>query len=291
MITLDLAILYYDNPKFLRNLLTRMYNHTDLLRLKKYINVILTDSGTPIENVPKTVDVLEEFKDRYKITYVRCETEDVRKKVPEGMSDRPASHALNVACREIATGDVFGTFMIGQVPTPTYFSNVLSIHQKSDRAFLLPKRFDLKTSDYHDRLFDVPFDQLNRDEMVPSGGLPDASVRREHWLAVGGWEEDIITIGPNDSDFCSRMTGKLDNGMPSEALHPHMGPFNNYGLEFVQPHSPSFFSLVCNTYGNHIEGDVRKKTYDWAYKVYLDKWGIVKRNEGYPKIGFKVIEY
>lgn len=279
MLTLDAVLLYYDNPTILDHLFARTINHSDILRFKKYIRFIIADTGTPIENVEATKEVVQKWSNQLSIDYVRLETDHIRARVPEGLSDRPASHGLNTVLREVSEADIFMTIMIGQVLTPNYFSNLFAEHMKHPRAVILPKRFDLKCPEYHEKYYDVPFDQIDRSKMVPSGGLPDMSVRREFLLDTGGWDESYITIAPSDSDMCSRLCGKLDNGMPSEALHPDKGAFNNYGLEFVQPFSPNFFSLVCNTYKNHVEGESRKKSYDIAYQIYLDRWGIVNRNE------------
>jgi len=268
-----------------------MYFHTDYNKFKKYIKFYIADSGTPKENIDKSLKIVDKWKDKIDIVYYWCETSEIRKDTEAlGLIPLPASHAANIAFKELCKGDVILLSVIGMVYTPTYFENIFLIHMKNKKAFLQPKRFDLVDNDYHTKLFNVPFDQLDRIKMVGGGGLPDFSLRREHMLAVGGWDERFTMRGVNDMDFCVRMTGKMDNGIPCFNYFPNKPIFKDYGLEFIQPEDSDFFSLTCNLYHGHISKEERQKSIGYATNLFLDSWGTIVRNEYTKyKINYEVL--
>lgn len=297
-IDIDIVILYYNNPHMLRNCLTRLYNHTDYIKFKKSLHIIIADTGTPLENIKSTTDVVSEFNKISEITYFRINSDEIRSSVLPPLIARPASHVFNVALYKVCKRDIMLTCMIGQVFVPKYFSYILAQHMQHPNAVILPKRFDLFNDEYHIDLYDKSFETffnvcVERNQIKPSRGLPDVSCRREHLIAVGGWDLDYKTIAPIDMDICSRLTGKLDNGMPSEWLYPNKGPFKSLGLEFVQPYIPNeFFSLVCNTYKGHISSEDRNISYENGIQIYLNKWGVVQRNsqKEIDNIEYEIIE-
>ena len=65
--TLDIVLIYYDNPTMLDRLLTRMYFHTDYNKFKKYIKFYIADSGTPKENIDKSLKIVDKWKDKIDI--------------------------------------------------------------------------------------------------------------------------------------------------------------------------------------------------------------------------------
>lgn len=291
MITISICLAYYDSPKLLNNFLTRLYNHTDFLKFKKNIELIISNDGTPKNKMQNTIDVINKFD--YKPRHIWCDTgplvPGVKEKGFGGTVERFVCHNLNYAAEYVSNADVFCTAMIGQVFCENYFSRLLSYHIKYDNIILLPKRYDLIANNYHDELYDKPFNELKKYPFQPSGGWPDCSIRRKYILEVGGWDEEYQFIAPTDMDFGSRMCGKLDNGMPSEWLYPNKGPYNNYGLNFMQPDDNSFISLVCNEYKDHMGKSEREKSYNYGIDIYLKKWGIIKRNENKQPMNFEIL--
>jgi hypothetical protein len=290
----DLVLLYYDKPQILRNWFTRLFNHSDFLKYSKFFNIIIADSGTPRENVNNTISVLDEFKHIKNCIYARAETEEIRKRVPEGIDARPACHAFNMATLDVSKADLIFLSVIGHIFTPKYFERIIAIHLQNEKAIVLPRRFDLECNIYHDQLANSPYTELKKFAFLPSGGWPDMSLRRKWIEEVGGWDENYITIAPVDMDIGSRLTGKLDNGLPSEALFTYKGKFDNLGLDFIQPYiEDEVLSLTCNTYSGHTPtGDSRRqKGYDMGIKYYLDHWGEIKRNQNRIPVQHEIVEY
>jgi hypothetical protein len=292
-LTFDLVLLYYDKPEILDNWFIRLLNHSDYLKFKNISNIIIADSGSPLDRVEETLKIIRKYKDQCSIIYSRADTDELRKTVPEDIDARPACHAYNMAALDISTADVIFTSVIGQIFTPEYFSRILVEHIKNDKAVVLSKRFDLICSTYHSDLFDSNFSEIEKFSLQPSGGWPDMSVRRKWLQEVGGWDENYITISPVDMDLGSRLTGKLDNGMPSEFLFTFKGKFDNLNLDFIQPFTRSLcYSLTCNQYpGHRPTGDSRRqKGYDLGIKYYLENWNKIIRNENRIPINFKIYE-
>jgi len=285
MKTFDLVLMYYDKPDVLYNWLHRLFNQSDFLKFQSRAKVIICDSGTPSDKVQASLDiVIQEFPAYLDIIdYLRCETEEIRKSVSEGISPRPMAHAYNVACLDHSQADVVVTSNIGFVFSPKYFTGHVAEHLKNPRAVVLPARFDLFSDNYHSENFKLPWDELvslEQNNIKPSGGWPDMSINRNWLRQVGGWDEWYVTIAPIDMDLGSRLTGKLDTGQPSEMLYPEKGHYPNLGLDFVRPSRQDFISLTCNTYPGHIakEDPARQRGYEMGIKYYLENWGKIPRN-------------
>lgn len=284
--TIDIALIYYnsveyDNSNILNNLLYRLYNLTDYLDYKDLLNFTIIDSGSTDIQLEKTLEVVNKWNSIKKIGYIYCDTSEIRKTVPKEMICRPFSHVANIGMKN-STADVYMICVIGQLFSKDHFKNILAQHISNNKAVLLANRFDLDCLEYHDKYFDMPFDELIKTFPIKrGGGWSDFSCRREHLLAIGGFDEEYITIAPNDMDIGSRLTGKLDNGMPSEMLYPDKGAFTNYGLDFIQPNTHNFISLVCNQFKNHIDKTNvnRQLSYNHGIEYYLKNWGIIERNK------------
>jgi len=295
MKTLDMMLLYYDNASILKNWFYRLINHSDFHEFKNRCQIFISDSGTPWEKIQDSLDVCAQQPDWIKeiLTYVRCETEEIRKKVPEGISARPGCHAKNVIALDLSLADVFMTSNVGHIFTPDYFKGHIYQHLKDEKAVVLPKRYDLISDTYHETDYQKPWDEIIKGNMQHSGGWLDMSVRRKYIVEVGGFDEEYITIAPEDMDMGSRLTGKLDNGAPSEMLYPYKGKFQNLGLNFHQPFESTFFSLLCNTYKGHIskEDPLRQKGYEIGIQHYLKMWGVINRNKDRKPIQHKILEF
>src|ERR1035441_3661932 len=182
--TLDILLFYYDNAILLDRLLYRMYYLTDFQKFKKYIKFIIADSGTLLEKVGETEEVVDKWKDRIDIIYFRCDTDVIREDVEKlGLIARPCDYAANIGIKDISVADIILLAMIGQVYTKTYFENIFIEHIKNKNIYLLPRRFDLVDYNYHEKLYNEPFDKLDLSKLFPGGGHPDMSCRREHILA------------------------------------------------------------------------------------------------------------
>lgn len=294
MTNFDLILLYYDNPKILHNWMYRLFNFTDYLKYKDRSNIIIADSGTPKEKRQATVEVLKSFSDIKKCIYAVADTEEIRKKVPDNVDARPASHAYNMAVLDISKADIIFTSVIGHLFSPRYFERILAIHILEDDAVVLPKRFDLECSDYHEKYYDKAWVELQKFQWLPSGGWPDMSVRRKWLVEIGGYDENYITIAPVDMDCGARLTSKLDQGSGAEFLFPEKGKYNSLGLTFIQPfYRNEVFSLTCNTYGNHTPKDSprRQLGYQAGERYYLENWGIIERNKNRIPIKYEIIDY
>jgi len=292
-ITADLILLYYDKPFVLDNWFRRLLKHSDFLKYKNIFNIIIADSGSPVDKIDDTLNVLKKYKNYCSIIYCRADTDEIRKKVPEGIDARPACHAYNIASLEISKADIIFTSVIGQIFTPQYFNSIILEHIKNENAVVLPKRFDLDCDIYHEKLVEADFSEIEKYPRIPSGGWPDMSVRRKWIQEVGGWDENYITIAPVDMDIGSRLTGKLDNGMPSEFLFTFKPKFDNLNLDFIQVYKPhEVYSLTCNQYPGHIKkgDDRRQKGYDLGIEYYLNNWGKIIRNSNRQPIKYKIYE-
>jgi hypothetical protein len=293
----DLVLLYYNNPNILYNWFYRLLNFTDFLRFNKQSQIIIADSGTPEEFQKETIEVINNFSTIYNnIIYAVADTKKIREKVSNDIDPRPACHAYNMATIDISTADLILTSNIGHLFSPKYFEKVLIEHIKNEKAVVLPGRWDLLCSNYHSNPYinQKSFEYiLNNWTRRNSGGWPDMSIRRKWILEVGGWDENYITIAPVDMDMGSRLTGKLDNGQPSEMLYPNKPPFKNLGLDFIQPNNNDVYSLTCNTYSGHVdkEDPRRQKGLDIGHKYYLENWGIIKRNVNRKPLDYKIYKF
>ena len=295
MKSLDLMLLYYDKPGILKNWLYRLAFKSDFLKFSNRIRIIVTDTGTPWDKISESLKLIQYLPDavRKRVTYIRCETEEIRKRVPPEIDARPMCHAKNVIALDYSEADVILTSMLGNVFSPDYFGGHIAKHLIDPKAVVLPKRFDLFSNSYHTEGYKAEWEEVLKGDIRPSGGWPDVSVRR-HWLKeIGGWDESYIAISPDDMDMGSRLTGKLDNEAPSEALFTLKGHFNNLGLTLYQPYYPTFYSLTCNTYPGHVakEDPRRQRGYEIGIQHYLANWGVVKRNENRVPIKYDILDF
>ena len=60
--TFDIILCYYDNPQTLHNWLARLLHHSDFLQFADQGNIIVTDTGTPRERIPATLEVLRSWQ-------------------------------------------------------------------------------------------------------------------------------------------------------------------------------------------------------------------------------------
>lgn len=292
--TFDIILTYYDNPLLLNSWLYRLFHGSDYLKFAHKGNIIISDTGTPLNRIDETLKILTKYKSIKEVIYFRAETDEIRAKVPEGIDSRPASHSYNLGVFEVSKAELILVSVVGQVYTPKYFEKVLIEHIKDDKAVVLPKRMDLICEDYHELWFDKSFSELMQFPIQGGGGWPDVSVKRKWLIEVGGWDENYITIAPIDMDLGSRLTGKLDNGMDSQILFPNKGYYENLGLHFKQPFDINeVMSLTCNTYKKHIPvGDPRRQRgLDLGEKYYLENWSKIKRNENRIPIKFSFYTY
>jgi hypothetical protein len=298
MLTFDILLLYYDNPITLRNWLARLLHHTDYLQYADRSNIIVADTGTPLERIPATLEVLRAWKHLKKPIYFRANTEQIRTLIPPGAEPRPSSLTYNIAMR-MSQADLLFYSILPHIYLPHYFGTALAMHEANPRLFLQPLQFRLTSQTYHLFYYDRPFD-----EALLSGiserynGMPDPSVRREHVLAVGGWEEEIITWGMSDIDICTRLTGKTDMGIPAHVWYQAWtgkprAPYPHYGLELCRAYSPTFYSLFCKEYPGSMPygSPCRNLGAAHSMNVYLKKWGIIPRNQQRVPITYQVYDY
>jgi hypothetical protein len=293
MNTFDIVLLYHTNPEILSNWFHRLIYHSDYLKFINRSHIIIADTGSPWDTIESNLDVVrKQPKDvREKVIYARCNTDEIRKQVPEGVSARPQCHGYNMAFLDISKADLVIGSIIGHVFTPRYFEGHLVEHMMNKKACVLPKRFDLICPEYHTKWFDKPWNEIKQNfELRPSGGWPDFSLKRQYIVDIGGWDEWYTFISPADMDFGSRLTGKVDNGLPSQFLFPQMGHFNNLGLDFVQPYKPDFASVACSNYKSHQnkENPERVRGHELGNVHYLENWGKVVRNENRIPTDFKI---
>jgi hypothetical protein len=296
--TFDIVLNYYDTPELLRNWLFRLRQHSDIWKFANRAQMIIADSGTPLDKLDESLKVYDEtFRSDvpWKCIYLRLDSDEVRKTVDPQHAVKMQVLAYNMAILDYSTSDLIIVSNVGNIISPGYFNGHLVEHIKNDRVVCLPKRFDLFSDTYHTEGYKLPWYEVIKGSMRPSGGLPDLSVRRQWYVESGGWDEWYKFISPFDMDMCSRLTGCLDNGMPSELLFPGMPPFKNMGLEFVQPYDYNFFSLVCNDYGGHSDfrsGErigKRKYSYDFGIEYYKANWSKIKRNEGRVPLKYEIL--
>lgn len=283
--------MYYDNPKILNNWIYRLLYLSDYQKYKHKSKIIIADSGTPEYKIEETIDVIKKIP-ALNTTYLRVEGEHIRNKVPDNLEARLYCHAANAAILDYSSADLIYTSGIGHIFTPNYFEKTLAIHIKNERACVLPARFDLNYSEYHSKDYDKSFEQISQ-YLVPGGGWPDMSMRRKWFEEIGGYDENYTTIGPVDMDMGSRLTGKLDNGAPSEMLFSNKGPYNNLGLDFIQPFEHNqILSVTCNQYPGHRKKDDSKRAlgYEIGTKYYLENWGKIRRNENRLPIKYNIIK-
>ncbi len=291
----DIILLYYDNPKLLRNWFNRLLFHSDYLRFHKLSRIIVADSGTPLDKLEESIltyqDVITfDVNIHLNTVYLRAETEEIRKLVPPEVDARPACHTYNMAL-DYSSADIIYTSVIGQIYSPKYFSRTLAIHLQDDKAVVLPQRFDLDYKDYHEKGYNDNWEYLISSNVLKvSGGWPDMSVRRKWLQEVGGWDENYITIAPVDMDLGSRLTGCLDDASSSERLFTNKEKFNNLGLKLYKPYDVhEVISLTCNQYDGHTptESPRRQLGYQKGIEYYLNNWGKIKRNENRTPIQYR----
>jgi hypothetical protein len=300
MKTFELVLSYYDSPTILNNWLYRLINFSDFKKFEKYGRIIIADSGTPRESLDKSLEVAKSLLNStsFKWVYLRSETEHLRNVVPFEFPARMMNHAFNNVVLDYSDSEVIIISNVGVIFSPDYFNGHIVEHLKNDRAVVLPSRYDLFSDTYHDIGYMEPWSEVIKGNVQPSGGWPDMSVRRKWLVEIGAWDEWYQFIAPIDMDLGSRLTGKLDNGYPSELLFrdpcsrfysPNKSSYNNLGLDFVQPSNLTFISLTCNTYKGHITSEKRKKSYDYGEEYYIKNWGKIKRNEDRIPTKFEII--
>ena len=148
----------------------------------------------------------------------------------------------------------------------------------------------MRTDDFD---YNLPWEEImDKGPLQTSGGWTDMSVRRKWLYEIGGFDEKFIAVGVADMDTGSRLSGKVDNGQPSEILFSEKGKFNNLGLNFCQPFEKNFFSVTCSSYPGHLakEDLSRQKAIELNTQYYLKMWGIVHRNENRVPIKYKILE-
>ena len=217
---------------------------------------------------------------------------------PPDVEVRPGAISYNVAMR-ISQADLLICSILPHIFLPSYFRTTLAIHEANPRVFLQPFQFRLTSETYHLFYYDRPLEEALLCGIVePWNGMPDPSVRREHLLAVGGWDEEMVTWGMADIDICTRLTGKIDFGIPAHIWHLNWcgkprEPYVNYGLEFARPYTPQFYSLFCKEYpGSTPYGSTgRNKGQYFTLMQYLNKWGKIMRNENAPPIRYEIHNY
>lgn len=276
---IDLILNYYDTPLVLKHWLYRLIHHSDFINFSKFVRLIIADSGTPIEKLPASLEVAKTELENAKFSwsYIRSDTDNLRALVRKDLLVRMNCHSFNNAALDYSNAELIITSQLGIIFYPDYFACHIKEHLRNPKAVVLPRRFDLISDTYHTQGYKTDSLETILSNIRPSGGWADMSIRR-HWLVeVNGWDEWYQFIAPIDMDLGSRLTGKLDNGMPSEALYPQMGQYKNLGLDFVQP-STSFVSLICNMYDGHIPTSQRKITYDYGIDYYLKTWSKIVRD-------------
>jgi hypothetical protein len=288
----SIILLYYDNPILLNNWFIKLFIHSDFFKYSKFANIIIADSGTPLNKLEESLNCYNTFKNNEfnNITYLRAETEELRKLVPPEIDARPACHTYNMAL-DYSQADIIYTSVVGHIYSPKYFSRTLAIHLQDDRAVVLPQRFDLDYLDYHEKGFNDNWeDIITKHKLISSGGWPDGSFRRKWALKIGGFDENYITIAPVDMDFYSRLGNFLDDGTPSNRIFPNMPQYNSLKLNFYQPFDINeIISLTCNQYKGHTETNSprRQLGYEKGLEYYLKMWSQIKRNEQRIPIKFK----
>lgn len=298
-LSFDILLLYYDDPVTLDHFLARTLLQSDFMQFADRGNIIITDTGSPRDNVDDTLRVLRRWAPYKRAIYVRPDTEAIRAAAPPGTHARPSAYAFNICTNQISRADVIVHAILGNIFLPTYFNDLLKLHEEQPRVFVQPKQHRLHSKMYHQMFFDQPIERaLTSGQVTEWNGLPDFSVRREHLQAVGGWDQDFITWGMTDIDLASRLCGMIDHPIPAHVwFQNHFGtprePYANYGLTHVMPNTRRLFSLICNDYGKHLpDNDAsRMNGLKLTMELYLSRWGVIERNKNPQVMTYRVYDY
>ena len=290
-VTFDLLLLYYDNPATLAVWLHRLFEHSDFLDHDG--QVIVCDTGTPQERIPETVKVLQQYPIR--TAYLHVDTSSLREACDKELLCRPAAVTYNTALKHVCQSELLIHSVLGIVFTPTYFADILAVHETNQCLYLQFQSLRSKAPDYYVDGYKKPLPDALGEEPVwlTAYGFPDWSCRRDHLVAVGGWDEDFIAWGVADVDLCCRLTGKAEAGVAANLYfcdQPDAPPYPNYGLEFRMPDNPAKFSLVATGYDGYLpEDDPRRQaSNDHNRRILYQKWGIMKRRSP-TKLPYQII--
>lgn len=277
-------------------------------------SILIVDTGSS----PDGLAAMQEVVDRWyhgicgmghgrgvRVGLLQCDTRKLRERARKVCRDlmgewcdvRPVPTCMNIALRQLTgelAGDVIQHSTVGHQWSARYFEKMLSWHllrraeDGGGKGVLLQPRQYLNAAPR-----EVVVGDLVR---TPFFGMPDFSVRREHLLAIGGWDEDYLAWGMADIDLCVRLTGMLDTGEPAErywwAWHKDSGSDDRvtggiypsrwigYGLDFMRPEEEDFYSLVQYGYKGYVPMDDpgRLAAARMGMKVFFNKWGRVMRN-------------
>lgn len=297
-LSFDIILYSYDAPESLDHWFHRLYLHSDYLKYAGNSQVIVADTGMPLDRIEAHLEVMRKWKSYKKAVLMRANTDAIRASVPPTEHARPIPQACNIATRDISRADVVLYTVLGFVFPPKYFSQMIPYHEQHRDIWLQPYQFRLHSSEYHRSLLDAPIDDvLASGDLKPCGGTPDFSLRREHYLAIGGMDEKIIKWGMCDIDLCSRLTGCIDFGTPAQAWCKGFtgrdpGPYQNLGLRFIRPLSPLFYSIICQDYPDHLaDSDVRRQnSLRTTIPQYINQWSIIQRNQDVKPVDYLVFE-
>jgi hypothetical protein len=243
--------------------------------------------------IPESIKVIKDLVGETQIhwIYLRTETDEIRRKVDPKHSARINNHAFNNAVLDFSKSDMIIINNVGVIFSPDYFKTHIAEHVKSDKVVVLGRRFDLFSDTYHEGGFKLPWEEVLKGNIKLSGGWPDLSVKRNWMVEMNGWDEWYQFAAPADMDIASRLTGRLDNGQPSEQLYvENYGPYANLGLGLIQPYTPTFMSLTCNTYKGHVPTADRIISYNYGVEYYQKNWGKIYRNENRIPTEYVVVE-
>ena len=140
MLTFDIVLQYYDNPATLHNWLSRLLLQTDYLQLSPVSNILIADTGSPVDRIPDTLAVLKRWAGYKRVKYVWTDTRPIRNAIPPHMHARPTAHAFNVCCDQVSTADVICYSNLSSVPTPSHFRIVHELHGRFENAIIQPKQ-------------------------------------------------------------------------------------------------------------------------------------------------------
>ena len=294
--TFDLVLIYHDNPMALDRFFARLYQQTDFLSFGDRANFLICDTGTPREKLTATLEVCRRWQSRKRPILVRAETTAIRQSFPPDVDVRTVPLAANIAVLDVSKADVVVHAILSNLFVPAYFTEVMALHAQDPRLFVQPFQYRLVIADGQDSDTVRPLGEtLAAGKMEPAGGLPDFSVRREHIAAIGGWDEEFLPWGMCDIDLCSRLTGKIDLGVPAEQWHQGWcgrpkEPYQNYGLTFVRPLKPDFCSLISHEYiGRAPQNSIgRQNALRFTLKRYVDMWSVVQRNAIRRSVNYEV---
>jgi hypothetical protein len=298
-LTFDILLLFYDNPVALHNWMARLLLQTDYMQFADRSEIIICDTGSPRDRIEDNLQVVRRWAPYKRAIYLRAGTDEIRAALAKtGTHARPSASCFNISMREISQADVVVHSVVSNVFLPNYFGQMLALHQANSRIFLQPKQYRLHSPLYHRLFYDQSIQRaLASGTIEPCNGLPDFSVRREHVLAIGGWDEDYVSWGMSDIDLCSRLCGMIDFPVPAHEWHQNAfgqprEPYNHYGLTHCMPDAPALFSLICKDYPNYLPDNDSSRVVgvQETMPIYLKKWGQIQRNQGRPKLNYEVYD-